>query len=98
VAEPDEWRRLAGEHPAARPRPHLDQAPRLEQADRLVHGRDRDPEALAQLLLGADPLAGAERPGEDLGRQVAGERLGPRDARFVEVGLEHSRPPPNRLY
>ena len=55
--------------------PRLDHAARLEQPHRFVDRRDRDAEALAQLVLGGDPLSGLALLRLDLRLELA------RDAR-----------------
>ena len=57
VAHRDPDRRTRDEHAASGSRPRLDHAARLEQPHGLVHGRDGDPEPLAEVILGAEPLA-----------------------------------------
>jgi len=76
VAEAHERGRLPGEHASARPGPRVDQAASLQQADRLVDGGDRHAEALLQLVLGAEAVAGAHRRAEDLGLQPPCQGLG----------------------
>jgi hypothetical protein len=74
------------EHAAARPRAGLDEPAGLEQPHRLVHRRDGDAEALAQLLLGAQALAGHDAVPEDLGLDVTGDGLRARYARLGQAG------------
>ena len=73
--------RVGDEHAAAGAGARLDQAAHLEQAHGLVDRRDRDAEALAQVVLGADPLAGRQAVAEDLDLEVACDRLRARHAR-----------------
>ena len=73
--------RVGDEDAAAGAGAGLDEATHLEQAHGLVDRRDRDAEALAQVVLRADPLAGRQPVAEDLDLEVACDRLRARNAR-----------------
>src|SRR5262249_38179020 len=73
-------RDVGDEDATTRPRLGHEQPALLHEPDRLVDRRRRDAEALAQLLLGPDPLAGAGGAPRDLGLQLARDRLRQRDA------------------
>jgi hypothetical protein len=77
--------RVAEGHPGARPRHEdatartrtdLDQPPGLQQANRLVDGRHRDPEALPKILLGPEPRPGLEVV-HDVALELASDELRP---------------------
>ena len=78
--------RRGDEHAAAGTRSRGDEAAELEEADRLVDGRDRDAEALAEIALRAEPVARACVPARDLTLQLAGDRLRARHARCQQGG------------
>ena len=79
-------RRARDEDPAPGSRARLDHAAGLEQAHRLVDRRDRDAEALAQLLLGGDPIAGLAPIAADPRLELLREACGARDARRQWLG------------
>ncbi len=54
--------RRGDERPAARPDPDLDQPAGFEHPERLTHGDPADPEPLAQIAFGWQPVPGLELP------------------------------------
>ena len=64
----------------------LDEAAHLKQPHGLVDGRDRDAEALAQVVLRPEALAGCQPAAEDLRLEVACDALGTGDARCEQAG------------
>ena len=84
VADPDG--RVGDEHAAAGAGAGLDQAAHLEQAHRLVDRRHRDAEALPDVVLRSEALAGRQAVAEDLDLEVARDRLRARNARRRGAG------------